>query len=143
MHLGLEHLQYTGTFKARGAQNLIRAHLEAGSLLEAGLTIASGGNAGLACAWAARANSVPARVFLPETAPAVKVDRLRGYGAEVVLTGSEHADAAAACQEYAAQSGALQSHAYDHPLIAAGAGTVMLEMLRSTPDLDVLTGDVN
>ena len=89
----LEFLQHTGTFKARGAQNFIRAHLDAGTFPEAGVTIASGGNAGLACAWAARAAGVPATVFLPTTAPSVKVDRLRSYGARVELVGSEFAEA--------------------------------------------------
>ncbi|RBP65050.1 threonine dehydratase [Brevibacterium sanguinis] len=134
----LEFTQFTGTFKARGAKNFIRAHLEAGTLPGAGVTIASGGNAGLACAWAARAEGVPATVFLPATAPAVKVERLRGYGADVRLVGSEYAEAAAACEEFVASSGALASHAYDHPLIAAGAGTLMVEILAEVPDLDTV-----
>lgn len=138
LHFALEFMQYTGTFKARGAQNFIRAHLEEGTFPEAGVTIASGGNAGLACAWAARAAGVPATVFLPETAPQVKVARLRSYGAEVVLTGSEYAEAAAACQEFVDSSGALASHAYDHPLIAAGAGTLFTEILAQVPDLDTV-----
>ncbi|WP_309130636.1 serine/threonine dehydratase [Brevibacterium sp.] len=134
----LEFMQHTGTFKARGAQNFIRAHMEAGTLPAAGVTIASGGNAGLACAWAAGAEGVPATVFLPANAPAVKVDRLRGYGADVRLIGSEYAEAAAACEEFVATSGALASHAYDHPLIAAGAGTLMTEILSQIPDLDTV-----
>ena len=138
----LEFMQYTGTFKARGAQNFIRAHLEEGTFPEAGVTIASGGNAGLACAWAARAAGVPATVFLPANAPVVKVDRLRSYGAEVVLTGSEYAEAAAACRDFVDSSGALASHAYDHPLIAAGAGTLMTEILTQVPDLDTVVVSV-
>jgi threonine dehydratase len=70
--LALEYMQHTGSFKARGAQNFLVAHREAGSLPEAGVTIASGGNAGLACAWAARSQGVRATVSLPATAPAVK-----------------------------------------------------------------------
>ncbi|MGC3020775.1 MULTISPECIES: serine/threonine dehydratase [unclassified Brevibacterium] len=138
----LEFLQHTGTFKARGAQNFIRAHLDAGTFPEAGVTIASGGNAGLACAWAARAAGVPATVFLPTTAPSVKVDRLRSYGARVELVGSEFAEAAAACDEFVESSGALASHAYDHPLIAAGAGTLMTEILGQVPDLDTVVVSV-
>ena len=64
--------------------------------------------------------------------------RLRGYGADVRLVGSEHAEALAACQEFAAATGALTSHAYDHPLIAAGAGTLLDEIREQIPGLDVV-----
>ncbi|MBH0775582.1 serine/threonine dehydratase [Nocardia bovistercoris] len=134
----LEFLQHTGTFKARGALNFLRWHRDRDALPEAGVTIASGGNAGLACAWAARAHGVTATVFLPANAPAVKVDRLRDYGARVRLVGVEYAEALAACREYAETSGALMSHAYDHPLVAAGAGTLMSEIHRQLPDLDTV-----
>ncbi|WP_030297704.1 serine/threonine dehydratase [Streptomyces katrae] len=134
----LEYLQHTGSFKARGARNFLAAHREAGTLPDAGVTIASGGNAGLACAWAARAQSVPATVFLPANAPRVKVERLRGYGAEVRLVGDRYAEALAACEEFAAASGALSSHAYDHPLIAAGAGTLLDEIRAGLPGLDTV-----
>jgi threonine dehydratase len=136
--LALEFMQHTGSFKARGAQNFIQAHREAGTLPETGVTIASGGNAGLACAWAAQQQGVRATVFLPETAPAVKVGRLRGYGAEVRLVGAEYAEALAACEEFAAATGALASHAYDHPLIAAGAGTLLEEIRERVPGLDTV-----
>ncbi|MFC9894202.1 threonine/serine dehydratase [Nocardia sp. NPDC127579] len=134
----LEYLQHTGTFKARGAQNFLQAHREAGDLPAAGVTIASGGNAGLACAWAARRQGVPATVFLPATAPPVKVERLRGYGAQVRLVGTEYAQALEASQEFAAAGGALLSAAYDHPLIAAGAGTVAEEIHALLPALDTI-----
>ncbi|MFE2143587.1 serine/threonine dehydratase [Streptomyces sp. NPDC059456] len=134
----LEHLQHTGSFKARGAHNFLAAHRDAGTLPAAGVTIASGGNAGLACAWAARAQSVPATVFLPVNAPRVKVERLRGYGADVRLVGERYAEALAACEEFAAASGALSSHAYDHPLIAAGAGTLLDEIRAGLPGLDAV-----
>ncbi|MEU9372781.1 serine/threonine dehydratase [Streptomyces sp. NPDC048255] len=134
----LEHLQHTGSFKARGALNFLAAHHRAGTLPAAGVTIASGGNAGLACAWAARARSVPATVFLPANAPRVKVERLRRYGAQVRLVGDRYAEALAACQEFAAGTGALSSHAYDHPLIAAGAGTLLDEIRAALPGLDTV-----
>ncbi|GHH41755.1 serine/threonine dehydratase [Streptomyces candidus] len=141
--LALEFMQHTGSFKARGAMNFLLAHREAGLLPDAGLTLASGGNAGLACAWAARAHGVRATVFLPETAPPVKVARLRSYGAEVRLVGRRYDEARAACEEFAVSSGALASHAYDHPLIAAGAGTLTEEILRRVPDgLDTLVVSV-
>jgi threonine dehydratase len=134
----LEYMQHTGTFKARGAANLAAAHMRNGTLPAAGITIASGGNAGLACAWAARATGTRATVFVPETAPAFKVAKLRGYGAEVRLVGAEYADALAASIEYARESGALLSHAYDNPLIAAGAGTLAAEVLAQLPDADTI-----
>ncbi|MEU8457208.1 serine/threonine dehydratase [Streptomyces griseoaurantiacus] len=136
--LALEFMQHTGSFKARGAQNFLQAHREAGTLPDVGVTIASGGNAGLACAWAARQQGVPATVFLPANAPAVKVARLRSYGAEVRLVGTEYAEAQAACAEFAAATGALASHAYDHPLIAAGAGTLLEEIRARVPGLDTV-----
>ncbi|WP_035803123.1 threonine/serine dehydratase [Kitasatospora mediocidica] len=140
--LALEYLQHTGSFKARGAANFLTAHRLAGTLPQAGVTIASGGNAGLACAWSARQQGVPATVFLPANAPDVKVAKLRGYGAKVVLTGSEYAHALAACEEFAATSGALASHAYDHPLIAAGAGTLLDEIHAQLPGLDTVVVSV-
>ena len=140
--LALEFLQHTGSFKARGAQNFLLAHAEAGTMPPAGVTIASGGNAGLACAWAARELGVRATVFLPETASPVKLDRLRSYGAQVRLVGREYAEALAACEEFASGSGALASHAYDHPLIAAGAGTVLDEIRARVPGLDTVVVSV-
>ncbi|WP_063048685.1 threonine/serine dehydratase [Nocardia arthritidis] len=131
----LEFLQHTGSFKARGALNFLLAHRENGTLPRVGVTIASGGNAGLACAWAARSQGIPATVFLPTTAPRVKVDRLNSYGADVHLVGTQYADALAASREFADTTGALLSHAYDHPLIAAGAGTLMTEIRERIPDL--------
>ncbi|MFI8930726.1 threonine/serine dehydratase [Streptomyces sp. NPDC053474] len=136
--LAMEFMQHTGSFKARSAQNFIQAHRDANTLPDAGVTIASGGNAGLACAWAAQQQGVTATVFLPTTAPAVKVAKLRGYGAEVRLVGSEYAEALAACEEFAAATGALASHAYDHPLIAAGAGTLLEEIHAQIPGLDTI-----
>ncbi|WP_067704042.1 threonine/serine dehydratase [Nocardia jejuensis] len=136
--LALEHLQHTGSFKARGAANFVLAQRESGQLPQAGVTIASGGNAGVACAWAARMVGATAMVFLPASAPAVKVARLRDLGAQVRVGGDSFADAAAQCESYAVESGALRSHAYDDPYIAAGAGTLLDEILGRIPDLDTV-----
>ncbi|MFD4860005.1 threonine/serine dehydratase [Streptomyces atratus] len=134
----LEFMQHTGSFKARGAQNFIQAHREAKTLPDAGVTIASGGNAGLACAWAAQQQGVRATVFLPTVAPAVKVAKLRDFGADVRVVGAEYAEALEACEEFATSSGALAAHAYDHPLIAAGAGTLLEEIHARIPGLDTV-----
>jgi len=126
-------MQHSGSFKARGAANLAVAHIEDGTMADRGVVIASGGNAGLACAWAAQATGTRAAVFLPQTAPAFKVAKLRSYGADVQLVGREYADALDASIQYANRTGALLSHAYDNPLIAAGAGTLTAEIIAAQP----------
>ncbi|MEV6066115.1 threonine/serine dehydratase [Nocardia sp. NPDC052001] len=138
LRLALEHLQYAGSFKARGAANFLLAHRERGTLPRVGVTIASGGNAGVACAWAAQMVDSAATVFLPNSAPAVKLARLRTLGAQVLRGGDSYADAAIECERYAATTGALRSHAYDDPYIAAGAGTLLEEIVTQMPDLDTV-----
>ena len=134
-----EFLQHTGVFKARGASNRQLAALERGELDPAvGVVAASGGNAGLANAYAAAALGVPATVFVPENAPRVKVERLLAYNATVRQVGAEYVEAYEAAQEYVAQSGALFCHAYDQPEIAAGAGTIAEEILRDEPGIDTI-----
>src|SRR6476646_4613936 len=92
-----EFMQHTGVFKARGAFNRLLAARERGELDPAvGVVAASGGNAGLANAYAAATLGVSATVFVPETAPLVKIDRIREYGAEVRQVGAEYAEASEA-----------------------------------------------
>lgn len=134
----LEYLQHTGSFKARGAANFVAAHVEAGTMPKAGIVIASGGNAGLANAWAAARHGVPATVFTPTTSPAIKVARIRALGADIRQVGTEYDDALAASREHAAETGALLSHAYDNPLVAAGAGTLFQEIHQALPGLDTV-----
>jgi threonine dehydratase len=134
-----EFMQHTGVFKARGAFNRLLAARERGELDPAvGVVAASGGNAGLANAYAAAVLGVPATVFVPETAPKVKVARLLAYGATVRQVGSEYAEAFAAAMEHVETSGALFCHAYDQLEIAAGAGTVAEEILRDEPAIDTV-----
>ncbi|WP_326952200.1 threonine/serine dehydratase [Amycolatopsis sp. NBC_01286] len=135
MWFKLEHLQHTGSFKARGAFNRI---LAAGDIAAAGVVAASGGNAGLAVAHAAREFGVPARVFVPATAPEVKVAKLHALGAAVELVGDKYADAYDAAVKHAADSGALFCHAYDQPEICAGQGTAGLELLEQVDELDTI-----
>jgi threonine dehydratase len=137
--LKCEFMQHTGVFKARGAFNRLLAARERGELDPAvGVVAASGGNAGLANAYAAAALGVPATVFVPETAPRVKVERLLGYGATVRQVGAEYAEAYAAAIRYVEVSGALFCHAYDQLEIAAGAGTVAEEILEDEPGIDTI-----
>ena len=130
----LEHTQYAGSFKTRGMFHQIVAAATRGVLPEAGIVAASGGNAGLAAAYAARELGVPAEVYVPETAPAVKVAKLGKLGARVVQTGREYAEAYAAAVVWAETVGALFCHAYDDPDMVAGNGTVGLELLSQLPE---------
>ncbi|GGI00533.1 threonine/serine dehydratase [Arthrobacter liuii] len=134
-----EFMQHTGTFKARGALNRILASKERGELrADVGVVVASGGNAGLANAYAAAQLGVPATVFVPEAAPAVKVNKLKAIGATVVQGGAEYAAAYQAAVAHAGETGAVYCHAYDQPEIAAGAGTVGSELLEQVTGVDTV-----
>ena len=137
--LKCEYLQHTGSFKARGAFNRVLATLERGELdPQVGIVVASGGNAGMANAYAARQVGVPAAVFVPETAPPVKVARLESYGAAVRQVGTEYAQAFDAAMEHTDRTGAVYCHAYDQPEITAGAGTMVEEVLEDDPTVDTI-----
>ncbi|GAA1928816.1 threonine/serine dehydratase [Nocardioides hwasunensis] len=136
--LKLEHLQHCGVFKTRGAFNRQLAARERGELGEAGVVVASGGNAGLAQAFAARELGIRATVFVPETAPAVKIARIEGYGALVRRSGREYAEAYGAATAFADVQGATFAHAYDQPDVAAGAGTLAEEILDDEPTIDTI-----
>lgn len=122
--LKLEQLQLGGSFKARGMFNRMLAN----EIPPAGVVIASGGNAGIAAAAAARALAVPCEVFLPERSPPAKREALAALGARVQVQGSEYAQALAACLQRQQASGALLLHAYDQPEVVAGAGTLAAEI---------------
>ncbi|WP_200948047.1 threonine/serine dehydratase [Nocardioides sp. Soil774] len=136
--LKCEFLQHCGVFKTRGAFNRQLTGLERDEIGDAGIVVASGGNAGLAQAFAAHELGIRATVFVPETAPAVKVERIRSYGADVRLVGTEYAEAQQAALELARVHGAAYAHAYDQPEVAAGAGTLAEEVLEDEPDLDTI-----
>jgi threonine dehydratase len=132
--LKLELLQHTGSFKPRGIFNRI---LAAGA--DADLVVAaSGGNAGLAVAYAAWKLGLRAEIFVPESSSPVKVARLRSLGAEVTVTGAWYADAYQASQRRAQATGALVVHAYDQPEVAAGQGTVARELCEQLPEVDTV-----
>jgi len=126
----LEQVQHTGSFKVRGAFNRILAAIAEDAIPEAGVIAASGGNHGLAVAYAARHSNLPAQVYVPQTAPAVKVTKLRALGADVVQVGTRYAEAYTAAAKRAADTGALLCHPYDQPEICAGQGTLGLELLE-------------
>jgi len=132
--LKLEFLQHSGSFKARGAfTNLLTREIP-----RAGVVAASGGNHGAAVAFAAQKLGVPARIFVPTVCSPEKIERIRGYGAALVVTGALYADALAASEAFAAESGALRIHAFDQPETLLGQATVGLEFEEQYPRLDTL-----
>jgi threonine dehydratase len=122
--LKLEHMQVSGSFKARGMMNRLLAN----DIPESGVVVASGGNAGIATAAAAKALGVRCQVFLPGVSPEAKRERLRALGAEVIVVGELYPDALAACLTRQKETGALLTHAYDQPEVVAGAGTLGVEI---------------
>ncbi len=122
--LKLEHTQVSGSFKARGMMSRLRAH----PIPASGVIVASGGNAGIATAEAARALGVPCEVFVPTVSSPAKQARLRDLGARVVVTGAVYAEALQACRARQQATGALLMHAYDQPEVVAGAGTLAREI---------------
>ncbi len=130
----LESLQHSGSFKARGAfANLLDRHIP-----QAGVAAASGGNHGAAVAYAAMRLGATARIFVPGVSSPAKMERIRGYGAELVVAGERYADALAASESWVARSGAAPVHAFDQEETLLGQGTVGLELESQAPDLDTL-----
>ena len=122
--LKLEHLQTAGSFKARGM--LFR--LLSNKIPDTGVIVASGGNAGIATAAAARELGARCEVFVPTVSSPAKQARLRELGAQVVVTGNVYAEALEACLARQRETGALLTHAYDQPEVVTGAGTLACEI---------------
>jgi threonine dehydratase len=124
----LELFQHTGSFKPRGAL----ASLLSRPSPPTDVVAASGGNHGLAVAFAARKLGVRATIFVPSISAATKRQRISEMGAELIIAGERYADALAASREFAARSGALEIHAYDQPGTLLGQGSVGLEFEEQT-----------
>lgn len=122
--LKLEFMQHAGSFKARGAF----ANLLLRDVPKAGVVAASGGNHGAAVAFAAQKLGKPAKIFVPQISSPAKVERIRSYGADLVVGGAAYAEALAASETWAESSGAMRVHAYDQRETLLGAGTVGLEV---------------
>jgi len=132
--LKLELFQHAGSFKTRGAfANLLSRRIPA-----AGVVAASGGNHGVAVAYAAMRLGVPAHIFVPTVSPPAKIARIRGYGAQLVVGGDLYADALAASQAWTRESGALPVHAFDQAETLLGQGTLGMELEEQAPQLDTL-----
>jgi threonine dehydratase len=132
--LKLEFLQHSGAFKVRGAfANLLKRQAPS-----AGVTAASGGNHGAAVAYAAKALQLPAKIFVPRVASPAKIERIRGYGATLVVEGASYADALAASEIWVQQSGAMAVHAFDQIETMLGQGSVAMEFEEQAPALETL-----
>jgi threonine dehydratase len=131
--LKLEQLQCAGSFKARGAfTNLLLRDVPA-----AGVVAASGGNHGVAIAYAAHRLGIPAKIFVPTVSAPAKMERIRQLGADLVVSGDRYADAYEASQRWLATSGALSVHAFDQRETILGQGTLALELAEQA-DIDTV-----
>jgi threonine dehydratase len=136
VHLKFENLQFTASFKERGALNKL-------SLLPAadrarGVIAMSAGNHAQGVAYHARRLGIPATIVMPEGTPTVKVENTRHHGAEVIVHGANLEDAAAFAHAQATARALTFVHPFDDPAVIAGQGTIALEMLAARPDLDCL-----
>ena len=129
--LKLEQLQCAGSFKARGAF----ANLLLRDVPPAGVVAASGGNHGVAVAYAAHRRGVPAKIFVPTVSALAKMERIRQLGAELAVTGERYADALAAAQAWVESSGAMSVHAFDQRETLLGQGTLALELAAQAPEM--------
>jgi threonine dehydratase len=136
--LKLELLQHSGSFKARGAfTNLLTREIP-----KAGVVAASGGNHGAAVAYAAMRLGKPAKIFVPSVSSPAKIARIREYGADLTIEGDRYADALAASETWAQQTGALPVHAFDQNETIMGQGTIGLELDEQLPDIDTVLAAV-
>ncbi len=131
-----ENLQVTNSFKDRGALNKLASLSEAER--KRGVIAMSAGNHAQAVAYHAARLNIPATIVMPVTTPFVKVAATKSHGAEVVLDGESVAEAQKRCEQILAERKLTLVHPYDDARIIAGQGTIALEMLEETPDLDVL-----
>ena len=138
--LKFENLQFTATFKERGALNRLAA-LTADQRRR-GVIAASAGNHAQGVAYHAARLGVPATIFVPVGTPTVKIENTRRHGATVIEGGATLEDAAALAMEHGRAEGLTFIHPYDDPAIIAGQGTVALEMLAAVPELDVLIAPI-
>jgi threonine dehydratase len=134
LSLKLELFQHSGSFKARGAF----ANLLTREVPKVGVVAASGGNHGAAVAYAAMRLNMPAKIFIPSVSSPAKIARIRDYGADLVIEGDRYADALAASEIWAQQTGAMPVHAFDQNETIMGQGTLGLEFEEQAPDIDTL-----
>ena len=134
--LKCENQQKTGSFKVRGAYNKIMKLYEAGGLKS--VIASSAGNHAQGVAFAARQIGIPATICMPRSTPIAKVSATKGYGANVVLSGSCYDDAYAKAMEIVEETGATFIHPFDDEDVMAGQGTIGMEILRDQPAVDMI-----
>ena len=134
--LKFENLQFTATFKERGALNRLAALSP--DQRKQGVIAASAGNHAQGVAYHAARLSIPATIFVPVGTPTVKIENTRRHGATVIEGGATLEEAASLARSYGKTRGLTYIHPYDDPLIIAGQGTIALEMLAAQADLDAL-----
>lgn len=132
--LKLEQLQRSGSFKIRGAF----ANLLLRDIPEAGVVAASGGNHGVAVAYAAHKLGVPAQIYVPTISTPAKIERIRSLGAHLVVGGDRYADALADAEDWVADSGALHIHAFDQRETLLGQGSIGLELADQVAEVDTV-----
>ncbi len=135
--LKFENLQFTASFKERGALNKLAALVESGQVIK-GVIAASAGNHAQGVAHHAQRLGLAAVIVMPQHTPMVKVERTRGFGAQVVLHGDSFDAARDRALQIAAEQGLTFVHPFDDALVIAGQGTIGIEMLRAQPELDTL-----
>lgn len=136
VYLKFENLQFTASFKERGAYNRM-SRLTADESAR-GVIAVSAGNHAQGVAYHAQRMGVPAVIVMPRFTPMVKVERTRGFGAQVVLVGDSFDDTKAEAARIATERGLTMVHPYDDADVIAGQGTIALEMLAAQPQLDCL-----
>ena len=134
--LKFENLQFTAAYKERGALNALLLMSEEAKAR--GVIAASAGNHAQGLAYHGKRLGVPVTIVMPRTTPQVKVSQTESHGAQIVLFGEKFDDAYAHARELEQERGLTFVHPFDHPHIAAGQGTVALEMLADVPELDTL-----
>ena len=140
VHLKLENLQRTGSFKIRGAMN--KMHSLTPDEKRGGVIAASAGNHAQGVALAASTLQIGSKIVMPSDASYAKVEATRGYGAEVVLEGDDYDAAYAAAKRIQEEEGRTFVHAFNDPYIMAGQGTIALELLEDLPDVDTVVVSV-
>ncbi|OYD58317.1 threonine ammonia-lyase [Fictibacillus aquaticus] len=136
VYLKLENLQKTGSFKIRGAANKVQRLTEKEA--ELGVIAASAGNHAQGVAYSSFKKGISAVIYMPESAPLAKIEAVKAYGAEVVISGQTYQESYRAALQKQKESGRYFIHAFDDPDVIAGQGTVAAEMLQQQPELDTI-----
>ena len=136
VYLKPENMQYTGAYKVRGAYYKISTMSE--EARQKGLITASAGNHAQGVAFAAKKYGVKATVVMPTTTPLIKVNRTKGYGAEVILYGNVYDEACEYAMKLAEEKGLTFVHPFDDLDVATGQGSIAMEIIKELPTVDYI-----